>query len=76
MACQIRVDYTNRAAFEATLLTTAPIKIAGVVWQDATLIKLDNHQMTPLPVVDELPDFEAQYHFYDAEWIIGGLPTP
>ena len=72
LACRIRVGYQDRASFEATITTTGPLVLTGVSWSLATLIKLENHQVTPLPVVAELPTFEGMYHTYDAEWIIAG----
>jgi hypothetical protein len=75
-AATIRLEAEDAPAIQNLLLETLPLTVAGQVWPNATLIKLDNHQITPLQRSPaDLPDFVAQYHFFDAEWVIGDLPA-
>jgi hypothetical protein len=74
-AITIRLVPENASAMQNLLLATLPLTVAGQVWPNATLIKLDNHQITPRQrSAEDLPAFVPQYHFFDAEWVIGDLP--
>jgi hypothetical protein len=60
-ATRIRVAPGDIGIIEAALDTTDTLTVAGVTWPSATLLKLDGHTMTP----------GGEWHFYDAEWVVG-----
>lgn len=62
--CTIRVNPDQVTAWEASQGVTASLWVMDQEYTSATLVKLTNHQRTPLNV-------EPVYHFYDAEWAIG-----
>lgn len=55
---EIRVAPTDVAAFEAQLGEEGLLILAGVEYPGATLIRLQNHIVTPF----------GEWHFYEAEW--------
>jgi len=69
----IRVASIDRVAFEDLVGSTGTLYVATIPWPQSTLMKLDNHTMTPLGQHTDT-DFvlDGQWHFYDAEWTIGG----
>lgn len=60
----IRVAPTDVVAWESAQGQTAELWVMGTQWHSATLVKMGNHQRTPL-------EAGPIWHFYDAEWVMG-----
>jgi hypothetical protein len=72
-AANIRLVPENVDTMMNKLMSTGDLIVQGETWANATLVKLDNHQVTPRARSGvTAPDWEPDYHFFDAEWVIGG----
>lgn len=60
-AAPIRLPPEDVVAFEERIQAEGVLVVNGVNWGTATLVSLANHVITP----------RDEWHFYDAEWIIG-----
>jgi hypothetical protein len=72
-ASSIRVLAADVAAWRLALGTTGNLYIANVLWTGATLVKLGSHSMIPRQQFAGTWQLDGQYHYFEAEWIMGQI---